>query len=191
MNGTTKLILGIVVGVTLLCVAASAGGLLLLRSAGWALGRAIETDAETVAEISGSIADYDLPAGFEEAYATRLAGFSLVSYTGHDEHSHIYLFQLPSYVEIDQAEIERQLQQATGKEGTDWAQTEVVDRQPATICGEATTLVVSEGVNHDKQPFRQVSGMFTGKGGQALVVFETPVSSWDQAVVDGFIASIH
>jgi hypothetical protein len=36
-----------------------------------------------------------------------------------------------------------------------------------------------------------VSAIFQGKDGQALVVFERPASSWDQAEVDSFLASIH
>jgi hypothetical protein len=32
--------------------------------------------------------------------------------------------------------------------------------------------------------------MFEGKGGQALVVISGPVQTWDQTVVDEFIASI-
>jgi hypothetical protein len=66
----------------------------------------------------------------------------------------------------------------------------VVDEIPATIMGQPVTLVVSEGRNHDGQLYRQVDGMFEGKGGQALVVISGPVQTWDQTVVDEFIASI-
>jgi hypothetical protein len=67
---------------------------------------------------------------------------------------------------------------------------EVVDQVPATIRGQETTLVVSEGMNHDSQPFRQITAIFPGDGGQAMVVFERPADQWDQAEVDTFIASI-
>ena len=113
----------------------------------------------------------------------QLAGASLVGYTGSDNHSHIYFFQAPANVKVDQAEMERQLSQAI-ENGDD--PTDVVDMVPSRLCGQDTTLLVSEGVNSDGDAFRQVSGMFQGKGGQALVVFERPVSNWDQAEVDTF-----
>ena len=187
MNKTTKLILGFVAGAIVLCLAVVAGGLLIVRTTGWALGRVFKTDVEQVAVISSSIAEYTVPAGFGNPYAVQAVGYSLVAYTGADGHSHIFLFQLPGDVRVDQAEIERQLRQATGSGDQP---TDIVNLVPATVCGQDTTLVVSEGVSSAGQPFRQVSGMFSGKGGQALVVFETPVSTWNQAEVDAFIASI-
>lgn len=192
MNSTIKLILGLTAGAFMLCLCAAVSGLFLLRSTGSVLGRALQTDADQVVEVSASIAEYNLPSGFGEAYTTQLAGFSLVSYTGDDGHSHIYFFQLPAGVHMDPDEIERRLQETAGDQDRNWdVSSEVVDQVPATICSQEVTLVISEGVNHDGQSYRQVSGMFQGKGGQALVVFERPVASWDQAEVDAFIASIH
>jgi hypothetical protein len=51
-------------------------------------------------------------------------------------------------------------------------------------------MLVSEGMNHDNQTFRQVSGIFEGQNGPTMIVFERPVSQWDQAEVDNFLASI-
>lgn len=187
----TKVILGLIAGVVIVCLCAAAGSVLLVRSTGVALGRTAQNGGDRVAEVSASIAGYDLPAGFAQGFATDVADFSLVSYTGDDQHSHIYFFQVPSYIHIDQSELERQFKETSGGEWQNWAKTEVVGTQPATICGQAVDLVVSEGTNRDGQTFRQVSGMFQGKGGKALVIFEAPVSSWDQAVVDKFLASIH
>lgn len=192
MNTTIKIILGLVAGVTLICLCVGAGGLILLRSTHSTLQGTFQSDSAKVVEASASIASYTLPAGFGDAYVTDVAGFSMVSYTGDDGHSHIYFFQLPKGIRLDQAEIERQLRENTGDKNNNWeARSEIVDQVPATICGQETTLVVSEGINHDGQPYRQVSGVFEGQGGQALVVFERPVSSWDQAEVDEFLASIH
>ena len=191
MNNTVKIILGITAGIVILCLCGAVSGLLLFRSTGWVLSETFNTDANEVENVSGSIADYTVPAGFGEAYTTQVAGFSMVSYTGDDNHRHIYFFQLPAGIQVDQAEIERQLQDAAPEDSQRWVdRMEVVDRQPATICGQDVTLVTSEGLNHDKQPFRQVSAMFQGRGGQALVVFSAPVVAWDQAVVDEFLASI-
>ncbi len=190
MNKTTKIILGVTAGVVVVCLIVAAAGFLLARATGRALGSVLLTDANKVAEISGTIAEYTLPSGFGNGYASQVAGYTLVGYTGSDGHSHVYFFQLPAGVKVEQAEIERQLNQAVGEPAISRRSSQVVSQTPATICGQQTNLVVSEGINSDNQPFRQVSALFQGKGGQAAVTFERPLSSWDQAEVDAFLRSI-
>ncbi len=51
--------------------------------------------------------------------------------------------------------------------------------------------MILEGVNHENRPYRQAVGTFQGKSGQAMVVVSGPSATWDQEVVDKFIASIH
>jgi hypothetical protein len=191
MNNTAKIILGLVAGAVVLCLCVGVAGLILFRSAGSAIGQAFNTDANQVKNVSASIADYTLPEGFGSATTMQLAGFDLVSYTGDDGYSHIYFFQLPDGVQLDPAEMERKLKENTAEPGDGAVRkTEVVDQLPATIRGQETTLVVSEGVNRDGQPFRQVSAIFQGNDGQAMVLFERPAEQWDQAEADDFIASI-
>jgi hypothetical protein len=191
MSSTAKIILGIIGGITVLCLCLAVAGFALFRWGGYTVTRALNTDPATAANVSSSIAEYTLPAGFGDPFANQAAGFSMVSYTGADNHSHIYLFQLPSYIQVDQAEIERQFRNA-GPSGYDNPKTmKVVDSKQGTINGQEVTLVTSEGLNHDGQPYREVAAMFQGKGGQALVVVSGLVSTWDQAVVDSFLASIN
>ena len=154
------------------------------------VSQSIQSDPVQVSEIGGTIAEYDLPAGFEDAYSKQVAGFDLVAYTGVDGHSHVYFFQLPQGVHVELDEIQRQLEQAAGEPANIHVNSRVVDQFPATICGQPTTVVISEGTNSDGLAYRVASAVFQGKGGQALVVFERPTSSWDQAEVDAFLASI-
>lgn len=190
MNNSGKIFIGCTAVLIVSCLIFAVAGVVLFRSSGWVLGQVLKSDTESVADISESIADYDLPSDFNDGYAARAAGFSYVSYTGDDNHSHIYLFQLPSYIVIDQEDLIRQAQQANGKDDYVHVSTRVVDEIPGMIAGQEVTLVVSEGENYEGENFREVSGMFEGKNGQALVVFERPVNSWDQAEVDEFLASI-
>jgi hypothetical protein len=191
MNNTAKIIIGLVAGAVVLCLCLGVGGLVLFRSTRSVVGQVFNTEANKVENVSASIADYTLPDGFGSATTMQLAGFDMISYTGDDSHSHIYFFQLPAGVQLDPEEMERQFRQTAGEQGGSAArEIEVVDRVSATIRGQETTLVVSEGVNWEGQTFRQVSGIFQGDGGQAFVVFERPVDQWDQAEVDDFIASI-
>jgi hypothetical protein len=187
MNKAVKITLGTVAGLSLLCLCGAVSLIPVFTSSSSILSGLLRANAAESGSVAASIAGYDLPAGFGEPFATQMAGFSMVAYTGDDQHSHIYLFQLPSNVHISQTDIKRQFNQAVVVGNREMV---VVDEIPATIMGQPVTLVVSEGRNHDRQLYRQVDGMFEGKGGQALVVISGPVHTWDQTVVDEFIASI-
>jgi hypothetical protein len=189
MNTTSKIVLGIVIGLVVLCAAAATAGLLLFRTAGKALIQTVNTDPVVAMDLSNGIADYDLPAGFGKPYATNLAGFTLIAYNGDDQHSHIYFFQMPSNIQISQAELESKLREAAPNSSRP-DQVKLVGHQTATIRGQQVELALSEGINHDGQAYREITGMFKGNGGQALVLYSSPVTSWDQAKVDQFLSSI-
>ncbi len=187
----SKIVLGIVIGMMLVCLVGGVAAFALVRSAGRALAGSVQSSPAQVAAVASGIADYDLPAGFGNAYATQAAGFSLVAYTGDDGYSHIFLFQLPAYITLDQAELERQAQQATQPRSHNRPpRMETVDRRQVIVRGQEVSLVVSEGVNSDGLAYREMSGIFQGKGGQALVTIAGLVETWDQAEVDAFLASI-
>jgi len=189
MNCTSKTMVGCLVGIIAICLVVAGAGFLLYRSTGWILGQAISTDPNRVATIASEIADFDLPAGFGDGYAAKVAAYSMVGYTGADNHSHIYLFQLPAKIRLDQAEMRRQANQAARR--TDrYSEMKVVGQQVSLICEKEVNLTIAEGTNHDGQPFREISGAFQGKAGQAFLVYSAPVESWDPETVDAFLASL-
>ena len=190
MNRTIKIILGLAAGITVLCLIVSVAGLFLFRSAGKALTGTLQTDAATTAEIASQIADYELPARYESAATVHLAGYNLVGYTGADEHSHIYLAQADSSTGLTMEEIQRHIRQTSDEEEDQMVDVKIVDTVQATIRGQEVNLVISEGLNHDGDVFRQVSGLFEGRGGPAVVIVSGPTATWNQALVDEFIASI-
>ena len=71
-----------------------------------------------------------------------------------------------------------------------YTRTQVVGQQQVTVRGQTVTLVLSEGTNSSGQPYRTLTGVFQGKGGPALLSVEAPLSQWNQAEVDAFLASI-
>ena len=186
-----KIVLGIVIGMMLVCLVAGVATFALAGSVARALASELQSDPTQVAAVASGIADYDLPAGFGNAYATQVAGFSFVTYIGDDRRSHIYLFQLPAYIILDRAELERQAQQATQPRSPNRPpRMETVDRRQAIVRSQEITLTVREGVNSDGLAYREMSGIFQGKGGQALVTITGLIKTWDQAKVDAFLASI-
>lgn len=190
MSTTVKILLALIAGTLLLCVAAGFVGLFLFRSTGMAVSNLVKTDPEHAVRVGSEIAEYDVPEGFPEVFTAKLAGYEMIGYTGSDGHSHIYFFQLPPGVTVDLSNLESELQKTFPASAESYLNVRVIDSHPGTIAGQDVTLVISEGTNHDGETFREISAAFQGKGGQALVVFSRPTASWDQAEVDNFLASI-
>ncbi len=186
MSKTSKIILGVLAGMLVLCLCVAASGWMVLRSGGQALSSASGTDPAKVAKIAASIADFSLPAGFEGSFGMQLLGFSLVGYNGSDGHSHIYFVQVPDSIHVDPASIERQVNPRNDRP----ARLKVVERGEVSIRGQLVPYEISEGTSGDGQAYRELSAFFQGKGGQAMVNISSPSTSWDKALVDSFLGSI-
>jgi hypothetical protein len=52
-------------------------------------------------------------------------------------------------VQVDPAELERPLDQAAGNPNSAGCHAKVVDQVPGVVCGQKTTLIVSDGTNSD------------------------------------------
>jgi hypothetical protein len=189
MNKTVKVILVFLAGALGTCLLIGVLGLTLFRSSVYALVRNVQAAPGEAAQIAAEIADIAVPEGYAASVATRFAHFELVGYDGPDGRSHLYLFQLPPAVHMDWAELQRQLQNTAAPDGAQ-PEMQVIDQQAVTIRGEATTLVISEGTNHAGDLYRSASAAFTGNDGQALVSFSGLSATWDQAMVDDFLAAM-
>jgi hypothetical protein len=189
MNKTVKWILIICLSMFVLCGCGAVATFTLLRATGRVMANTIQTDGDLVPAMSSEIAEYDVPDGFGPPFAVQVVGFSMISHTGLDNHSHIYFFRVPPNVHFDHDKVESKLRTSG------WVQYPVryrlVDEQPGMIRGEETTMVTSEGVNGSGLRYRQMSAAFsTGDGANAYVIISMPADSWDQALVDAFLGSI-
>ena len=190
MSNLVKVILVVVVGGMLLCLLTVSAGFMLFRATGTVIANQINTDVVEAGQVGSEIFDYEIPEDFTEARSLQAVGCELVIYNGSDGHSHIYFFQLPGSVTFDLDQIEIEFQKVLPDNEHDRRNVKMVDSRPATIAGQEVTLIVSEGEDHDGEPYREVSAVLKGKGGQALVVFSRPVASWDEAEMEQFLASI-
>lgn len=188
MNRTGKVAMIGIGGLLAMCLCLALGAFLAFWGTGQILADMVEGDPETVAEARDAMADYTVPAGFDDGAAVSIAGFSMVTHTGDDERSHITFIQEPSWLSLDRADLERQVAQASGAEV--WTELRVVDSQPCEIRGQETTLVVSEGVSHDKRRYRSASALFEGKHGTVLLSISGPAESWDEEMVQRFVEGI-
>jgi len=171
------------------CVAGLGGTLLGTR----VFGRALITNPDRVQAVGREIADYDVPSGYQELFAMNMLGVKIVAIgpAAPADFMMIMLMQLPSGLEVSQSEMERQIEQALARQtGLARADMTEVGEEEAIIKGEPVTLIVREGVTDDGEQMRQVTGLFEGKGGPAVLMVAGEVDAWDPEMVDRFIASI-
>ncbi len=191
MSRNAKIVIGIVCSVLLLCACVGFVALGALGSLGTIVASAVTTNPAAVEGAAGQIAEFQLPAGYRSEASLSLGGYTFVSFAPGDDHSHIQMVQAPASVKVDEATLDQYAQQANPNVRRDrYSQVRTVGQSQATIRGQNVTLLISEGSNRDGQLYRTMTGVFQGKGGPTLLSVESPVSTWDQAQVDAFIASI-
>lgn len=149
---------------------------------------AIHANSDDVAKAAAGIAEFALPANYAPEFTTRLGSYTAVAYNPGDGHSHLYLIQ--SDKEADREKLAQSLADLVPGSSDPNTRLTVVENRAAMIRGEAATVVISDGVNHDENTYRQVTVAFEGKGGPALLVLSAPSESWDQFAVDALLASI-
>ena len=194
MSRNTKTVL-IVLGVVLvLCICSCVGfGVFAPTIGGMFMSRSVATEPEDVAAIGSKVVDYEAPPGYEAVFGMSFFGFDLVGLGSDKENPQmlIFLMQFPEWANADQASMEAQLQQSVNQQlDSGEMQLETVGEQEVIIGDQPVTLTIREGSNAEGQSVRQVTGIFQGKGGPAILMIMGNVESWDQAAVDQFLASI-
>ncbi len=185
MSRTTKIILGVLAGVLVLCLCVGIGGFLLM---GRLVSNSVSTSSGDAAATARQITDYTLPAGWSEETAVHLMGVSMVIIRAGSSRSVATLMQLPASSQGSEALFEQQMRQAAGA-NLPGQMAEVGQRQ-ATLRGQPVTLTISEGKDASGLTYRQLMGSFQGKGGTALLMIAGPVSEWNQSSIDSFLASM-
>ena len=191
MTKGTKIALGIVAALVLICICVGIGGFIGLYFVGDQVTQSVAEQPEEVAVIADGIADYDLPPGFSESFGMSLFGFDMVAFSGSDEQQVILMMQFPRAAGLNQAQMEQQMEQSMQQQmGRQNFNLEVVDEITTTIRDETVTLTVREGTDDQGQGLRQLTGVFPGKDGTVLLMIMGSQQNWDQAGIDAFIASI-
>lgn len=193
MSRNAKIGLGVAGGVILLCLCGCVLSVVFFQMAGRFFEQALVMDPAEAAEIGGSIADYDLPPGYSEQFGMDFFGFSLVAIMSgqQPEDGIIMMMQFPQFANMDQAEMERQMQDAVQQQmDTRDMQLEPVDQVTKVIRDQEVTLTISEGTDSEGNDIRQLTGVFQGKGGPTVLMILGSIQTWDQAAIDSFIDSI-
>jgi hypothetical protein len=192
MSRNTKIVLGIIGGLAILCICVSVVAYFALRKAGQAIEQAVVEDPAKVAQVAQDIVDYNLPPGYGEKFAMSLLGFDMVAFgPANSTDQMIMLMQFPKNAGLNQAQMEQQLKESLRQQtGQQNVQTQVVDQVEATIRDQAVTLTISEGTGSDGTVLRQMSGVFQGKNGVVMLMIMGDKQRWDQGAVNAFLASL-
>lgn len=198
MNQTTKTIFIILGSLLVLCGCATA---ILFGTGLWSFSKFVQfadnsttEDPREVAQIASQIADFNLPDGFTTQYGIQIATFSMVQYTTRAEDTYIFLTQFPAGTSINPDEMLRQIRDNSRNPNSIWynTDTQLIEQKKVTICGEETTLSISEGTNDQGVLYRMANAEFQGNGeGPALFMIVGPAAQWDGQMIEDFIASIH
>jgi len=162
------------------------------------VSQAVTDDPTKAATLGHEIVDYSLPDGYRELGGMNALVFKMVfigAESGTADSMFIMLMQIPTGTTMDQEEMQRQMTDAMQKQGQGRnVKMHVVGTQTATIKGKPVTLTVSEGEVTEGDDagtlFRQVIGVFPAKDGTAMLMAMGKKDTWDQAMLDSFLASI-
>jgi hypothetical protein len=189
-NRVLVLLLGLVVA----CLLTYAiGGALAPRARSTVLRLFSKDDPGLAFRTAHEMIDYELPAGYAERRVIQLGEFyTLVLITSTSDPSDVIVIQPASSDVHQDSEWRGALEERAAQDVGDLHyQTQTVRIEDATIRDQPTTLRILEGEDEGGNSVRQVLGAFSGRNGSVMVMIVGDIETWDQAMVDQFLSSIH
>lgn len=181
-------------GALVFCLCAIGALIFVVGRVGQQVKQGMKTDPAAAAQSAHAIADYELPAGYQEQMAMDLLVYNMVfigpqSGSASDQPL-IMLAQFTTAANREQ--MEQQIQQSFERQsGQRGFKMKVVDTRKMTIRGEEVEVITYEGTNDSGATMRQVITTFPGKGGTAMLMIMGETQHWDKEAIDKFIESIH
>lgn len=195
MNNLTrnqKIIIGVVGGILLLCcigggVAWWAGSSLVNQ-----VSQGFNSDPAKAQEVGQSIAAYTTPDGYTEQFSMELLGVKMVALAPDGSGPILMLMQFPEAMAGNTEQMQEQMSQAfsqqTGQSGFEFT---TVEERDVVVGGQEVKLVVREGSNNDGDTMRQAFATFESDDGNVVMFMAMgEPGSWDDEVIDDFLASI-
>lgn len=197
MSRNTKIALAVVGGLVAVCCI---GAVLIFTVAPAVLGRvatnvfdqAVADSPEAAAEVGREMADYQLPAGYQEEMGMDIIGTRMVVITAQDNRDmSIMLMQFPGG-NLSAEEMRRQMEQVYGQQfdGTRGFNMEVEEQRDVTIGDQTSTLTILQGEDSTGTPVRQAFTTFPGKTGTVMLMAFGQGNDWDEDAVEEFLNSI-
>lgn len=180
----------------LFCLCAVGVAALLFMRVGQQVMKGMKTNPEDAAKAAHTIADYELPEGYQERVAMNFLVYSMVM-IGPDPSDPVSSvkpmimlaqFQAVGNQQQMEEQIRRSFEQQSGRRGLAM---KIVDVKKMTIRGEEVEVTVYEGTDSNEFVMRQLITTFPGKDGIAMLMIMGAAQHWDNEEIDTFIESIH
>jgi hypothetical protein len=177
------IILPVIASCCLLCILAA----VLIPD--W-VSNAVSTDPDRARQVAAKIADYALPVGYVEQMGADFFTVQMVALERPDGRGVMIMFMQFQSTGASRDQMEKQMQQAFQNQyqGKSASLTYIGER-PVTIKGQPAILTISESAE-SAAPVRQATGVFSGRGGIAMVMVTGEISGWDWNMLDTFFQSI-
>jgi hypothetical protein len=193
-NNNNKIWIGLGAA-ALFCLCAVACAVVIFIRMGQQVQQGMKADPQAAAEAAHAIADYELPAGYQEEFSMKILTTSMVFMSARDSGSYslepsIMLAQFKTLGNEEQ--IKQQMRQSFERQmGRRNVVMQLVETKKMTIRGEETEVAYYEGTDANSTALRQVVTTFPGKGGIAMLMITGPSEYWDEETINAFIESIH
>ena len=182
---------------TLFCLCAVGVAVLVFMRLGQQFRNGMKTDPQAASEAAHAIAEYELPAGYEEKIAMDFFVYTMVmmgpeSSTTPSSAARPMIMLAQFQVATNQQQIEEQMRRSFEQQsGLRGLKMKVVDVKKMTLRGKEVDVTTFEGTDDNGFVMRQVLATFPGKDGTALLMIMGPAQTWDKEEIDQFIESIH
>jgi hypothetical protein len=196
MSTNTKrllIILGVAFVVCIVGAAVAIGGMGLLADR---FKDNITMDSKKVRTMANEFISYELPDGYSEQMGMDFLVYKMVilgsDFKSSSSGSAIILTHFQATQGMTPEEMTEQMQksfeQQSSQKGMKY---EFVESRTVTIKGEETTLNVNQGTDSSGDTVTQWIANFPGKnGGIVILMIQGPSDTWDEAVLNDFLASI-
>jgi len=191
MSRNTKIALGILTGLLVICMCLGAGALLALRNFGKAITQTIKANPTDIAQIANGMAKFDTPPGYM-VNAMSILGIDMLVITPAYPGKPIFMMmQYPADRNFDSDQFQKQIEQSVGQQYFGRGMTfRNLGQTAAYFRGQRVNLIIMEGTTSTGKTILEEMGAFQGNNGPVFLSIMAERATWDQATVDTFLHSI-
>ncbi len=190
MSKNTKIIIGVIAGVLVLCMIACVVSVAVFGWFGIKVAENVTIEGEGSQATQAEIAELDMPARFTPLSGMSLMGIKMVVYKSTNEKEVAVLMGMPVQEEINDDTL-RQLQEGMGRSTSrNFSNMKTIETRDVTIRGEPGKVIIQEGTDDKGTPYRLMMTAFQGQTGIAMLMIGAPTAEYNQAEYDAIIESI-
>jgi hypothetical protein len=190
MSKNTKIIIGVIAGLLVLCLIACGVGVLGLGLFGSRVASNVIQEGEDTGATQAEIAEVSMPARFTPDGGFSMLGIKMIMYKSTSAHEAAMLIQMPVQEEINDSTVRQLIEGMQRSSNRSFTNLETIEERDATIRGKPAKIIIQEGTDNDGDTMRMMMTAFQGKSGIAMLMIFAPPSTYNQADYDTIVKSI-